>query len=125
MKFQLEKEDYEVIRLTKKYIRNILKQYDLTPLQILGFGNYLYALERLPLKTPGVDCYIELSHTKEDRSSREMKAFGFRLREDVFHVEISGYLSTPKGGDSIRYPSWYVEADGGREIGRASCRERV
>ncbi len=30
-KFQLEKEDYKVIRFTKKYIRNVLKQFELTP----------------------------------------------------------------------------------------------
>ena len=101
-KFKLEKEDFKVIRFTKKYIRNVLKQHDLTPLQILGFGNYLYALERLPLKTPGVDSYIELSHTEGDRSSGEMKAYGFRLTEDIFHVEVSGYLHSSHGGDSIR-----------------------
>lgn len=31
-----------------------------------------------------------------------MKAYGFRLTEDIFHVEVSGYLHSSHGGDSIR-----------------------
>ncbi len=113
--FRLEKEDYEVIRFTKKYIRNVLRQHDLTPKQIIGFGNYLHALERLPLKTPGVDSYIELTHFEGNFSSGNMKAYGFRLSEDLFHVEVAGYIHSSNGGDSIAYPDWYVEAGGGRD----------
>lgn len=90
-KFQLEKEDYKVIRFTEKYIRNVLKEIELTPLQIIGFGNYLYALERLPLITPGVDNYIELKHSDGDQSSWVMKSYGFTLNEDTFHIDVSGY----------------------------------
>ena len=114
-KFDLEQEDFQVINFTRKYLHKVLKQYDLSPRQIIGIGNYLYALDRLPHKTPGADCYIELSHSETNNEFYEIKSYGFTLNEDVFHIDVSGWAKGPYGGDSIGYPGWYVEADGGRE----------
>jgi hypothetical protein len=115
-KFQLEQEDYQVLKFSRKYIQKVLKQFDLTPKQIIGIGNYLFALDRLPLKTQGVDCYIQLSNrTVTNNETWEMKSYGFTLNEEIFHIEVGGWVEGPNGGDSVGYPGWYVEADGGRE----------
>jgi hypothetical protein len=88
---------------------------DLTPQQIIGIGNYLYASEQLPKITKGASTYIQLSHTSGNNDFWKRKSYGFTLNEDIFHVEVSGYVQSPNGGDSIAYPSWYVEAEGGRD----------
>jgi len=113
-KFKLIKEDYAVIKIVGKYLRTVIKKYDLTPKQIIGFGNFLYALDRLPLKTPGIESYILLSNQTINGEFSITKSYGFTLTEDTFHVDVSGYVNDPNGGDSIGYPGWYVEADGGR-----------
>lgn len=114
-KFQLNQEDYQVIRIVRKYIRKVLKENELTPKQIIGFGNFLYALDKLPLKTPGIESYIQLTNQTKNGEFIVMKSYGFTLNEDIFHIDVSGYVKGPNGGDSIGYPGWYLEADGGRE----------
>ena len=114
-KFQLNQEDYQVIRIVRKYLRKVLKENELTPKQIIGFGNFLYALDKLPLKTPGIESYIQLTNQTKNGEFIVMKSYGFTLNEDIFHVDVSGYVKGPNGGDSIGYPGWYLEADGGRE----------
>jgi hypothetical protein len=113
--FQLNKEDYKVIRIVRKYLRKVLKENELTPKQIIGVGNFLYALDRLPLKTPGIESYILLTNQTKNGEFLVTKSYGFTLNEDTFHVDVSGYVNSPNGGDSVGYAGWYVEADGGRD----------
>lgn len=114
--FHLEEEDYLAIEITKKTLRQLLKRYDLTPLQIIGIGNFLYALERLPQQTEGADTYVEISYTAGNEKFRESKSFGFRIEEEIFEIDVSGYVYDEfVGGDGISYPGWYIEADGGRD----------
>jgi len=113
--FHLEEQDHSIIRIAKKYLYKVLKQSDHTPLQIIGIGNYLYALDRLPAKTEGVESYILLTNKTRNGEFWQTKSYGFTLSEDIFHVDVSGYVQGANGGDSIVYPGWYVESDGGRD----------
>ena len=114
--FILEEEDYYALKITKTILHKLLKRFDLSPLKIIGIGNFLYALERLPLKTEGVNSYVELSYTAGNEIFHESKTFGFRIEEEIFEIEVSGYVHDEfVGGDGIRYPGWYIEADGGRD----------
>jgi len=112
--FNLQKDDYKVIAIVKKYIRQVLTKLHPTPQQIAGIGNFLYAIEQLPEITEGANTYIQLSHTTGNNDFWEMKSFGFTINEDIFHIDVSGYKHNTYGGDSIGYPGWYIEAGGGR-----------
>ena len=62
------------------------------------------------------DSYIELTYKSGNSDFWETKSFGFYMKEDIFHIEVSGYVhDSTVGGDSIGYPGWYVEAEGGRD----------
>lgn len=33
-----------------------------------------------------------------------MKSYGFTLNEEIFHIEVGGWVEGPNGGDSVGYP---------------------
>jgi hypothetical protein len=114
--FQLNSEDYQAIEISRRIIKRILVRPNLTPRQIIGIGNFLFALDRLPLKTEGANTYIKIEHKDGDELFWEAKYFSFTIEENIFHIEVSGYVyDRSVGGDSISYPSWYVESEGGRD----------
>lgn len=86
-KFHLEKYDYSVIRIVKKYLRKVLKENEITPKQIIGFGNYLYAIDRLPLKTQGIESYNLLSNQTKNGEFLVTKSFGFTFLTEDFEEE--------------------------------------
>ncbi len=55
-KFELIDDDWYAIEIAKNVARRFLKSPHITPQQVIGLGNALYALERLPLVTPGSFC---------------------------------------------------------------------
>lgn len=114
--FHLEGDDYSAIKIAQATMRKLLKRPTITPRQIIAIGNYLFALERLPQKTPGVNSNIQIAYRNGSEEFWEAKYFDFLISEDVFHINISGYVYDKSvGGDSISYPSWNIEADGGRD----------
>lgn len=114
--FQLEEEDYCAIETVKATLKRVLKEHELKPMQLIGFGNYLYALDRLPKITHGINSTIDISCTRGDNHFRESKSYIFRLEEEVFQIEIYGHISDEfVGGDGFDYPGWYLQADGYRE----------
>lgn len=114
--FQLEGQDFEAIKIAQSIMRKLLKWPRLTPRQIIAIGNYLFAIERLPKKTPGVNSNIQIQYRNGDEEFSEAKYSDFLIREDVFHIDISGSVyDRSVGSDAISYPGWYVEASGGRD----------
>ncbi|MBW7899803.1 hypothetical protein B188_22940 [Candidatus Brocadiaceae bacterium B188] len=51
--FELTDDDVQAIEIAKNTARRFLKHPLITPKQSIALGNALYALERLPLITPG------------------------------------------------------------------------
>jgi hypothetical protein len=97
-------------------MRKLLKRPSIVPRQIIALGNYLFALERLPQITPGANVNIQIGYKNGSADFWEAKYFDFSISDEVFHIDISGYVyDRSVGGDAIGYPSWYLEADGGRE----------
>jgi hypothetical protein len=89
-----------------------------TPRQLVGLARALYALERLPKISPGVNVDYGISLRQGDESFEEMKYWGVRICEDSFEVSSGGSVYNAEvGSDSISGFKLYVEAgsDGYRE----------
>ena len=114
--FRLIDEDYRAIEIAKKIMKKILNHPSVDPKGIVAIGHYLYAIERLPQITAGASTHIEIVYTNGDENFRESKIFTFRITDEEFHIDISGSVYDKSvGSDSISYPSWYIEKDGGRD----------
>lgn len=115
MSFKLNSIDYRAINITQNIIRRLLVRPCLTPKQIVGIGNFLFAFDRLPLKTKGANTSIKLEHKNCDGLLFEARYFNFSIQEYKFHIDINGYVyDRTVGGDSINYPSWHIESEGFR-----------
>lgn len=114
--FRLIDEDYLAIEIAKRTMKKILNHPSVDSKGIIAIGHYLYSIERLPLITNDANTGIDITYTNGDENFRESKIFTFRITDEEFHIDISGYVYNKNvGGDSIGYPGWYVEKDGGRD----------
>lgn len=112
-KFELIEEDYFAIEIAANTARLFLKKRKLSPRKIIGLGNALYALERLPKATKGVGCEFGLFHENGNENFRESKYYDFRITEDYFEISIGGSVyDKAVGSDSISEPGWMVESNG-------------
>ena len=97
-------------------MRKLLTMPDLKPDVIIGIGHYLYAVERLPLITTGINVGVTIDYTTGNSERRGSHYFVLSINEETFHIEESGYeYEQYIGGDSIGYPGWYIERSGGRD----------
>jgi hypothetical protein len=117
--FELRNEDYNAIQIAKNIARSFLKINSLTPQQIIGLGNALYALERLPMVTPGANTEFGIVYRSGDEEFSEMRYIDFRISEFVFEISEGGSVFEKGiGSDSFSRPGWLVEAGGYRETER-------
>lgn len=70
--FTLNPADERAIAIAIDTARSILRNHDLTPQQIIGLGNALYALERMPEATNGVFSSFGYVFRAGDREVSEM-----------------------------------------------------
>ncbi len=115
-RFRFENEDYLAIKICKRIMHKLLSQPNVTPEIIIGIGHYLYALERLPMVTIGANISVTIEYTIGNIRERRSDYYVFLINNEIFHIEVAGYVHDEfVGGDSISYPGWYVEKDGGRD----------
>jgi hypothetical protein len=99
--------DAEYIGKVIEAVRKLLSRPDLTPRQIVGIGHALHGLNRLPLRTSGLD--VELSLLMQNESGAESYDLYFTV--DGFRTDSGGYVDFGPGSDSFSGPSFEVEPE--------------
>jgi hypothetical protein len=113
--FNFDDEDYYAISIAQNTAYSFLKYPHIEPKQVIGLGNALYALERLPMITRGVRCEFGLVYRSGNEELNEMRYINFRISEDIFEICEGGSVYDPSvGGDSYSNPGWCIEANGYR-----------
>jgi hypothetical protein len=64
--FHLDDDDVIAVDVAKAIGRLLLKDNRVTPRQIRGLGNAIYALERIPIPTSGASCAFGLEYREGD-----------------------------------------------------------
>ncbi len=113
--FYLLEDDYYAIDIAKNTIRRFLKHPRIETKQIIGLGNALYALERLPEITEGSDCEFGIEYRHGTDEFNEMRYLNFHITEGFFCISAGGSTHDKDGGgDSYSTLDWYIEASGAR-----------
>lgn len=113
--FYLLEDDYYAIDIAKNTIRRFLKHPRIETKQIIGLGNALYALERLPEITEGSDCEFGIEYRHGTDEFNEMRYLNFHITEGFFCISAGGSTHDKAGGgDSYSTLDWYIEASGAR-----------
>jgi hypothetical protein len=117
--FEFTEDDEYAVEIAKNVARRLLKHPKIKPQQIIGIGNALYALERLPVVTPGAFTEFGIVYRAGSRSFEEMRYIDFRISDADFAISLGGSVyDEAVGGDTISEPGWLVEIDGFR---RTEC----
>lgn len=110
--FVLTDDDMVAIDVATRTVRQFLRNEKLDARQIVGLGNALYALQRLPEVTDGVACEFGLMY----RHGGESRYIEFEVSEHAFGISVGGTnYELNVGGDSFSQPGWRVEVGGSRD----------
>lgn len=106
-----EASDEYAISIAIDFAKHLLQSPCITARQIIGLGNALYALERLPIITLGanVEFGVVLSVNNESRY------LSFLITSDIFEISRGGFIDLGAGYDSYSYSGWHIEVGGFRE----------
>jgi hypothetical protein len=109
--FRLTRSAEDAIALGIRVIRLILSNAHSTPHNIKSVANALYALQRMPLSTPGVCSTFNIDLRAGDEEFREFRYIGFGITEDAFAITRGGSTySKSDGSDSYSEDGWRLEA---------------
>lgn len=97
--------DHDFVQAVTQAVRVQLTRPGLTPLQIVTIGRALLGLERLPLRTPGLDINITLAFRGEDW----VESYDLYVSEDRFITDTGGHANFGYGTDSIGSMAFEVE----------------
>jgi len=112
-KFELVEEDYYALEIAKKIARHFLSLPIVKPKQIIGLGNAIFALERIPKSTPGVFVNYGVELCKGNNDFRERRYIDFMISEDRFEISTGGSsVDNQSGGDAYSEPGWIIETGG-------------
>jgi hypothetical protein len=113
--FELYDDDYYAVAISQNIAWYFLKHNKIIPRQVIGLGNALYALERLPLITLGVFCEFGIEYRKGTEDFEEMRYISFRISDSIFEIAKGGSVYEKAiGANSFSEPSWIIEVDGYR-----------
>jgi len=113
--FKLLDEDRVAIGIAGYVAHLLLGHPAATPREIIGLGNALLALERMPRTTPGVQAEFGVTYQYGDDDFREMRYILFRISEEAFEISRGGsQYDRSVGSDSISLPGWLIEIGGYR-----------
>lgn len=92
------------------FTRTLIAKAGPAPRQLVGLARALYALERLPKITPGVNVDYSISLRQGGENFEEMKYWGVRISEGSFEVESGGSVyNAGIGSDSVSGFKLYME----------------
>ncbi len=89
-KFELTDDDVRMICIAKNTVRRFLNDPQITGQDVIGLGNALYALERLPLVTPGVLSEFGVVYRHGDEDCSSMRYVNFLISDSAFTVSKGG-----------------------------------
>ena len=113
--FKLTDDDYYAIEVAKDSARLFLKHSQITPKQIVGLGNALCALERMPRVTPGASCEFGIIYRNGTEEFYEMRYTTFRISDSEFEILNGGSVyDKAVGSDSFSDPGWLIGIGGYR-----------
>ncbi len=115
--------DHFAIQITKSTAIQFLQQPSATKEQVVGLSFALFALQRLPKSTPGVDVIfgiVQQGKTKYPDGTyfSEMYYLDFHISDTLFQITRGGSVNMGAGSDSYSLPGWHIETNGFRE---AAC----
>ena len=114
--FPLCDDDNYAIDIAKKTVRRFLADPKMTPQQIIGLGNALYALERLPKVTHGVSVEFGIVYRAGSEDFNEMLYINFKISEDIFEISTGGSVYEKNiGSNSFSECKFTIDIDGYRE----------
>ena len=121
-KFDLQDEDYYAISVAINTARRLIRYPRIKSLQIMALGKALYALERLPENTGGVDVEFGVVYRAGDENFREMRYIDFIINEKFFEISVGGSVWEKSiGSDSYSSPGWYISNYGCNEREMELC----
>lgn len=119
-KFELTDDDVRMISIAINAVRRLLQNPQITSQDIIGLGNALYALERLPLVTPGAFSGFRIISCNVNEESSVMRYVSFLISDSAFTV----FQEVREFYDEVcdyRFsgPRWEVKLDGYRRADEA------
>ena len=97
--------------------RLFLRNSKVSTRQIIGLGNALYAIERMPASTPGA--FVEFGVVlRVDSNFPEMQYLKLFISESCFEISRGGSINLGAGFDSFSDPGWWIEVG---EYRKAEC----
>lgn len=114
-KFELTDDDVRMICIAKNTVRRFLNDPQITGQDVIGLGNALYALERLPLVTPGVLSEFGVVYRNGDEDFSSMRYVNFLISDSAFTVSKGGSdFEKEVGSDNFTDLGWEIGLDGYR-----------
>lgn len=93
-----------------------LRNSKISTRQIIGLGNALYALERMPASTPGTFVEFGVAYRVDGNyPESEMCYLNFIISESCFEISRGGSINLGTGHDAFSDPGWRIELGGYRE----------
>lgn len=86
--FDIKDDDYCAIDIARNTVRRLLMHPSINPIQVIGLGNALYALERLPLVTEGVYCEFGLVFRSGTEDFNEMCYINFYRKKILKYLRV-------------------------------------
>lgn len=115
-KFDISEDEQYAIDISCNVIRSLLRNPRIKPQQIIGLGNALYALERMPNVTEGVYCEYGIVYRAGTEEFNEMRYITFLITDYLFSISKGGSVyESLVGGDSFSEPDWIIELGGYRD----------
>jgi hypothetical protein len=116
--FDPSDDDYIAIQIAMNIARLLLRKSNLTPLQVVGLGKALYALEKFPTAIPGADVEFGIVYRAGDEDFGEMRYVTFHISDTEFEISSGGSVyDRSVGSDSFSRPGWVIEVGSYRETG--------
>lgn len=114
-KFELTIEDMQAVKIAKNNALHFLQHPKITPKEVNALENALYALDRLPLVTPGAYSEFGIVYRAGTKEFNEMHYIDFRISESAFEISEGGNVyDIAVGSDHFSVPGWTVETSGYR-----------
>ena len=107
--FHLTEDDETAIEIATKMAHEFLKHESIEPEQIVGLGHALYALNRLPLTTPGVFVEFGVMYSFRNEDTGGRRYIEFAIEENVFRITLGGNEWDKRfGHDNYSRDGWYI-----------------
>ncbi len=114
--FKFVKSDQKAVAAAIRFARWLLAHVEMTPAQIQGIARAIYALQRLPESTEGIDLRFGAHVERGDEEDKEYWAWDVGITPEEFSLSSDGSVwSKQVSGDSVSGYSYEVEVGGYRD----------